>query len=75
MGKRTETHGAPPLEEGGDRASPRRKGRRRPVPCLRRKNETAEADRMRAVAAKWGSMSDAEKAPYQRRAAEAKAAM
>ena len=41
------------------------------------KNETApkQVDRMRAVAAKWGSMSDAEKAPYQRRAAEAKAAM
>ena len=41
------------------------------------KHETApkQVDRMRAVAAKWGSMSDAEKAPYQRRAAEAKAAM
>ena len=41
------------------------------------KHETApkQVDRMRAVAAKWGSMSDVEKAPYQRRAAEAKAAM
>ena len=77
----TETHGAPPPSKKALKQSQPKKKRAPSAYVLFvsdvLKNETApkQVDRMRAVAAKWGSMSDAEKAPYQRRAAEAKAAM
>ena len=77
----TETHGVPPPSKKALKQSQPKKKRAPSAYVLFvsdvLKHETApkQVDRMRAVAAKWGSMSDAEKAPYQRRAAEAKAAM
>ena len=77
----TETHGSPPPSKKALKQSQPKKKRAPSAYVLFvsdvLKNETApkQVDRMRAVAAKWGSMSDAEKAPYQRRAMEAKAAM
>ena len=74
----TETHGSPPpRRRPSSSPSPRRSAPLRlssSSSSRRFQGETAcgfQVDRMRAVAAKWGSMSDAEKAPYQRRAAEA----
>ena len=77
----TETHGSPPPSKKALKQSQPKKKRAPSAYVVFvsdvLKNETApkQVDRMRAVAAKWGSMSDAEKEPYQRRAAEAKAAM
>ena len=77
----TETHGSPPPSKKALKQSQPKKKRAPSAyvvfvsDVLKHETAPKQVDRMRAVAAKWGSMSDAEKAPYQRRAAEAKAAM